>query len=99
YGVTDILRKAHEWGLTTRESGSRGGRTISRATLYYMFTNPFYAGILNFGGRQYAGRHTPVVTVAEFERVQTILGRTDRPRSEKHHFTYSRLLRCGDCGF
>jgi len=41
--------------------------------VYRIFTNPFYAGILERDGKTYPGKHTAMITVDEFEKVQKIL--------------------------
>jgi site-specific DNA recombinase len=84
------------WGFVGREGGK-----ISRTTLYRVFTNPFYIGVFEWGGQTYPGKHVPMVTQAEFNKVQTLLGRApEKPekRNRKHSFTYSGLITCGTCG-
>jgi hypothetical protein len=39
-----------------------------------------------------------MVTRAEFEQAQMILGRPMRPRPQKHEFPFSGLMCCGHCG-
>jgi hypothetical protein len=39
-----------------------------------------------------------MISVPEFERVQTLLGRPNRPRPKQHVFAYTGLLHCGNCG-
>lgn len=88
-----------EWGLTTPKRKRLGGRPISLSAVYKMFTNPFYAGVLSYEGKIFPGKHKPMVTVDEFERVQELLGRPGRPRPRVKNFTYTGLIRCGECGF
>src|SRR6185369_6009777 len=63
-----------------------------------IFSNPFYAGILEWEKKTYLGKHRPMVTLDEFERVQELLGRPGRPRRQKHEFAFTGMLRCGECG-
>jgi hypothetical protein len=63
-----------------------------------MFTNPFYAGILERDGKTYPGKHQAAVTIEEFEHVQHPLGRPGRPRKTRS-FAYTGMIRCGECGF
>jgi hypothetical protein len=63
-----------------------------------MFSNPFYAGQLVYETQSYPGKHEPMVTLAQFERAQELLGRVDRPRSKRHEFAYTGLMQCGTCG-
>jgi predicted metal-binding protein len=39
-----------------------------------------------------------MVTPEEFDRVQVLLGRKDRPRRRIHNFTFTGMIRCGQCG-
>ena len=87
-----------EWGLRTVKRKRTGGKPLSLSTMYVIFTNPFYAGVLESGGKTYPGKHTPMITIEEFEHVQRILGRPGRPR-ETRTFAYTGMIRCGECGF
>ena len=42
--------------------------------------------------------HRPMVTEEEWERVQYILGRKNKPRIKKHNFTFRGPIFCGECG-
>ncbi|HYC99574.1 recombinase family protein [Brevundimonas sp.] len=86
-----------DWGLTSVRGG-RAGRPLALATIYKVLRNRFYLGELGFDGQRLPGRHRPMVTPAEFERVQARLGRPDRPRPSRHVFAYTGLIRCGSCG-
>lgn len=88
----------HKWGLRTRVSRRMGGGPMARAAVYKMFTNPFYHGVIEHLGERYQGAHPPMVTRNEFKRVQEILARSSRPRSQGLSFTFAGLLRCGACG-
>src|SRR4029078_9440068 len=66
--------------------------------LYYLLSNPYYMGIIRLeSGETYKGGHEPMVTPAEFDRVQMLLGRPAKPRPWRHEFAYSGLLRCANC--
>ncbi|MFH1854946.1 MAG: recombinase family protein [bacterium] len=99
YTPPQILEKANnEWGLRTRKTRRRGGKPISRSTIYRIFTNPFYAGTIFFKGNYYEGKHDPMVTLDEFDRVQMLLGRKGKPRPKQHHFAFTGAIRCAECG-
>ncbi len=87
-----------EWGFKTRKTKRLGGKPLSRSAIYRIFTNPFYAGIITYGGKEYEGKHTAMITLSEFDRVQQLLGRKGKPRPKKHKFAYTGLIRCGECG-
>jgi DNA invertase Pin-like site-specific DNA recombinase len=98
YGVRQINALANdEWGLRTPRRKRSGGRPISLSATYRMFKNPFYAGVLNWYGEWRAGRHQPMVTLAEFQRAQQLLGRKLYAKPQKNMFAYAGLIRCA-CG-
>jgi hypothetical protein len=88
-----------EWGLRTVKRKRIGGKPIALSCLYRILTNPFYAGILEREGKTYPGKHPPIVTLDEFDRVQELLGRPHRPRAKTRSFAFTGLIRCGECGF
>lgn len=99
YSPTQILEMANtKWNLRTRPMTREGGRPLVRSAIYAIFTNPFYCGLIEHKGELYPGKHEPMVTVGEFERVQRILGRNGNPRAKSYTFTYRGLLHCGECG-
>jgi hypothetical protein len=87
-----------DWGLRTLKRKRIGGKPPSLSSTYRMFTNPFYAGILERDGKTYPGKHQAAVTIEEFEHVQHLLGRPGRPRKTRT-FAYTGMIRCGECGF
>jgi site-specific DNA recombinase len=97
YTPPKILKTAiDEWGLRNPK-----GENISRSTIYYIFTNPFYYGWFEYprgSGNWYQGSHEPMVTAEGYERVQMLLGSKGNPRIKKRSFAYTGLIRCGECG-
>lgn len=87
-----------KWGLLTVRRKRIGGNPISLSVIYKIFNNPFYAGVLNASGRIIPGKHTAMITMDQFERVQELLGNTVRPRRPQV-FSYTGMIRCGECGF
>jgi site-specific DNA recombinase len=94
-GIRVVLKIANsEWRLTTRK-----GMPVSRSTFYDMLQDPFYAGVIQLrDGRRYSGAHQPMITIDDFRRIQTILGRSGRPRPQKHSFPFTGIFKCGHCG-
>lgn len=99
YTPPQILKIANEdWGYLTRKTKRLGGKPLSRSGIYRIFTNIFYAGVLEHKGRQYEGKHEPMITLDEFDRVQMLLGRKGKPRRKTHDFAFTGFIRCGECG-
>lgn len=99
YSVPRILDIAStELGLKSIKRRNSGGKMLSRSGLYKLFTNPFYYGEFEFDGEFYAGSHEPMISRAEFERVQSLLGNKGRRSKISNNFAFTGLLRCADCG-
>jgi site-specific DNA recombinase len=97
--IVEIANK--NWGFRTRQSRRMGDIPLGRSAIYRIFTRPFYYGWFEYpngSGLWYRGKHEPVVTEAEFQRVQAILGRDGNPRPRKDRvFPFTGLIRCGEC--
>jgi DNA invertase Pin-like site-specific DNA recombinase len=103
YTPAQILRIANdEWGFLTKQTRKLGGKALPRCVIYRMFTQPFYYGWFEYpkmSGQWYQGRHEPMITEAEYDRVQVLLGLRGSPRPRmKLDFAFTGLIRCGDCG-
>lgn len=88
----------NEWGFKTRKFKKTGGNPLSRSGIYKIFTNLFYATVIVVKGTQYEGRHDQMITLEEYDRVQTLLGRKGRARYKTHKFAFTGFIRCGECG-
>ncbi len=97
YKPPKILEMANEWGLRTQKHKRIGGKPLSRSSIYKIFTNPFYCGLMSKNGNIYKGNHEPIITPDEFDRVQALLGRKGKPRPKKHFFAYTGLIKCKEC--
>lgn len=99
----EILNIANtQWGFRTRPSRKTGGKALARSVIYRMFINPFYYGWFEYpqGSGQFThGKHEPMITMAEYDRVQFLLGKRGNPRPQlRLGFAFTGLIRCGDCG-
>ena len=98
-----ILKTANsEWGFRTQPTRKLGGKKLARSVIYRMFAQPFYYGWFEYpqgSGQYYQGKHEPMITEAEYDRVQILLGKRGNPRPQSGlHFAFTGLIRCGDCG-
>jgi len=79
----------------------RNGKPMARSTLYRIFTDSFYYGMYEYpkgSGNWHQGKHQPMITVEEYDHTQILLGRQGKPRPKSHFFTFSGMIRCGECG-
>lgn len=97
--VSQIQRIASEkLGLRTRAFKRYGGGPLSQSGIYRIFQNPFYYGLIERKEGTFMGKHDPMITDVEYWNAQRILGRNGRPRPKTHHFPFTGLIRCGECG-
>jgi DNA invertase Pin-like site-specific DNA recombinase len=100
YSVSQLLSIAtNDLGLRTPKRKRLGGSPLSVSGIYRVLANPFYAGHILFADQWYPGKHEAMITVAQFERAQVLLGRTNAARPKKHTYAYTGIMRCGTCGF
>jgi len=98
YTVSQVHKKATEdWGL--RIYNNKKETKISLNAVYRIFTNTFYYGEFKYGGKIYEGKHKPMITTAEFDRVQKILGKKGVPRAKHKSLPFAGVIRCGECGY
>ncbi len=95
--ILDIATK--EWGFRTKKYKRMGGGVLSTSGIYRIFSNLFYAGIIEHNGQEYQGKHKTMITLEEYDRVQFLLGRKGKPRlTHKNEFAFTGAIRCGECG-
>jgi len=98
HSIAEIHQIAtHRLGLTVKKRKRSGGGPLSESAIYRLFSKPFYAGYIVHEGQWYPGKHPAMVSLAEFERAQSLLGRVDRTRPKTHSFAYTGLVHCGTC--
>ena len=97
--ILEIANK--EWGFRTRPTRKMGGKPLCMSAIYQVFTKPFYYGRFEYprkSGQWYQGRHEPIITEAEYDRVQVLLGRSGNPRPKTGvAFAFTGLIHCGEC--
>jgi len=99
YNPMSVLRFLNDdWGFRTRRTRKSGGNPLSRSGLYKILTNPFYAGMIRYKNEEYPGKHEPMISREDFDRVQKLLNRKLDHRYRKHHFPFRGIIRCGGCG-
>jgi len=98
FGVEAIRNWANARGLRTPLRRYLGGKSLSLSAMYRLFYNPFYAGMMDWQGTWYQGKHEPMITIAQFHQIQEILRRPGRPQPKTKFFAYTGLMTCGACG-
>ena len=91
--VESSLEKITSLGLKSK----RTGRAVSRTEAFRMFRNIFYVGLFDYNKERFDGRHKPMVTLNEYNRVQDIMDGRTRVHKQTNDFYFMKLLRCGEC--
>lgn len=95
--VLNILN--NEWGYKTAKRKKFGNSKLGVSTWYKILKSPFYAGIIVYNGKETQGKHKPMITINEFNRIQQILGQKGAKRRPKEkNFFYTGIFQCGYCG-
>lgn len=87
-----------EWGFRTPKHKRIGGKELSDSLIYKLFGNLFYTGMFKWGGQLYEGKHKPMITLAQYDQAQILLGRRGNPRPQHHSFAFTGIIRCARCG-
>src|SRR5437879_349671 len=96
FSLPDLAEEMFRRGLRNRNGGP-----VTINGLVTILKNPFYIGLIriNKTGQTFASSQEPLVTTEMFEKVQAVLTGKRVDRSKNHVFTYSRIARCGTCGY
>jgi len=102
YTPFQVLKIASDkWGLRARKTSRYPeGKKFSQTNFYNILFNPFYVGRFEYprgSGNWVQGNYKPLITKAEYDEIQRILGKTTI-RPQTNFFAYTGLMRCGVCG-
>lgn len=104
YTVMEVRQMLDEWGYMSLKRRKRGGTPISRSSIYSILNNRRYMGKVphpdypDDPNYDTDGDFEAMITLEEFERVQSLLGNKTRVKNvSQKHFELKGLLRCGNC--
>jgi len=94
YSLEELLKEVHRWGLT-----ARAGKPIFKSCVAKMLRNPFYYGHMVYKGEEYEASHPPLVSKKLFDQVQAVIFQKTRViRKSVSKFSFTGLIKCGECG-
>ena len=94
YSLNQVREKLAEEGFVHRESRPK----INKSSLELILKNIFYTGDFIMKGKFYKGKHTPLISLALFERVQEVFDLANKPKLVKLQFLFGGLMTCAYCG-
>ena len=93
YSLKEISLKIYKEGLRSIK-----GNQVAKTTIHRILKNPFYFGVMRSNGNYYSGNHKPIISKKLFNDVEKVFNKSNRPKKEKHDFTYRGFIKCENCG-
>lgn len=77
------------------------GKMLSVSNYQYLLQNPFYHGLIRYGGEFYEGKHKPIISKKLFDEVQEVMKRKSKPQKmdKMKFFLYRGFFHCAECGY
>lgn len=92
YSIAELQEKITQQGIF-----ARNGKPFSLSILYVILKRRFYCGEFIWNGKIEQGKHKPMISIEEYERIQSLLTRTQKPSQNKYQNYYSGFITCGHC--
>ena len=96
YSLHQIAEFSKEWGYLSPQRKKTGGKPLTKGILHKILTNVFYTGHFSYKGELVEGKHPPMITMEDFDKVQELLGRNTVSKG-KRQFAYTGFMTCGAC--
>ena len=84
--------------LTKNKIIGKFGKPITLTKVKKMLSNPFYFGLMNYGGDSVMGTHHCLVSKRNFDLVQEKLAKRDDKRPHTNIFPFTGFIKCSECG-
>ena len=97
--VSQLAKHLAGLGLDVPATPSKPARPITKGRLHTLLRHPYYKGVVQFQGVEYAGAHEALVDEETWQAVQAVLGshRSGERERMHNHFLKSTVV-CGRCG-
>ena len=92
YSTPSLGKKMYELGFRSRA----GGRVV-KSKIHKLLGDPFYYGKFVWKGKEYDGKHEPIVSKDLFEQVRAKMNRPSAPYHNKHFKELRGKVVCGNC--
>jgi DNA invertase Pin-like site-specific DNA recombinase len=99
-GIRELADQLAARGLTTVPTAQHIERPLGRSSVHRMLRNRYYIGKFIWGGVEYDGSHTPLVSGDLFAAVQAALDARDQAEEKQrvHNHYLKGSVYCGQCG-
>jgi len=100
WSVRRLLDAVTARGLTSSGGPRTPSKPLSLGNFNRLLRTPYYYGVVSYGGVEYPGAHSPLISKTTFDRVQALL--KINARSGERRIKYNHYLKgtvwCGKCG-
>jgi site-specific DNA recombinase len=93
YSLSMLAKEMKSAGLTTSRD-----KFLPKSSIHRLLNSKYYIGIIGWNGKEYHGKHTPIIDEELYESVRTRLTRKTPPSYIKHKPLLSGKIKCDDCG-
>ena len=94
FTFAQVRQKINDLGLK-----GTGDGVLAVSNFQYLLKNPFYHGLIRYGGEFYEGNHPSIISTQLFDDVQEVMTRKSKPHSKGlKPYVYRGLFHCGECG-
>jgi transcription elongation factor Elf1 len=95
YSIDEINDILYQKGLL-----SKNGKKLAHSVIVNILKNPFYAGLMRWCGQEKKGKHVPMISLSEHQRILEIIDAHNlhRCRRRKHAFLLRGFVICNICG-
>jgi site-specific DNA recombinase len=70
---------------------NRNGNKINKSTFHRLMSDPFYCGYIFWNGKEFDGKHKPIITEQLFNEVQDKLKRKYKAGQQKNISHFQRF--------
>lgn len=91
----DVLN--NEWGYRTRPTKRYRPKPLSKSTWYNLMSDKKICGEIDRSEGEYKADYPKMIEPEEFDKIQIILGNTNRKRTPKQ-WTFAGNINCDECG-
>jgi site-specific DNA recombinase len=100
YSINDMVTLLAARGLRSRGSRRYPSKPLNHSSMHHLLSNPYYVGIVTYRGKQYPGRHTPIISQELFDQVQAVLKAHNQSgeRDRQHPHYLKGSVFCHHCG-
>src|SRR5439155_16189559 len=99
YTLAQITEALEAKGVTTRATAKVSAKPLVMRHVHNFLGNPFYVGLMSWGGVQRPGTHEPLIGVDTFAKVQAVMAshRQGPEKQRKHNHYLKSTVFCGRC--